>query len=176
MNRFSLALFFLLTIPACVRAQTPVQEIKAGKTALKNDDFPNAERYFSRALQHPDNSTILNVIAFHGRGWARLQLHRWSDAKDDLTHAVELDPTDAGAFAARGMARKAMGDYEGLLLDADRAAKISPTKYASFQDDAKSTVLYRRVLLGFLVLAGILMCVAMVPLGQTLFRISRAGG
>ncbi len=177
MNRLLLVLTLsLVATPASVRAQTPAQDVKAGNAALERDDFQSAEKCYSRALGAKTGDPNIEASARHGRGEAWLQLHRWSEAKDDLTRAIELDPTDAGAYAARGMARKALGDTQGLLLDAAQAAKISPAKYSSFQEDAKSTVLYQRVLIGFLVLAGLLLCVGAVPLVRTLVRITRAGG
>lgn len=176
MNRFSLALLFLLAAPLSAQAQTPVQDIKAGEAALDRDDWKGAETHFDRAVRAKPSNPRLQVIAFHGRGLAELQLEKWSEAKDDLTRAIELDPRDAGAFASRGMARKALGDYDGLLLDAAQAAKLSPKRYAQFQEDAQSTVLYRRVLLGFAVLAGLLLVAGAVPLVRGLVRITRAGG
>lgn len=177
MNRLLLVLTLsLVATPASVRAQTPAQDVKAGNAALERDDFQSAEKCYSRVLGAKTGDPNIEASARHGRGEARLQLHRWSEAKDDLTRAIGLDPTDAGAYAARGMARKALGDTQGLLLDAAQAAKISPAKYSSFQEDAKSTVLYQRVLVGFLVLVGLLLCVGAVPLVRTLVRITRAGG
>jgi len=165
----------LLVAPLSARAQTPLSDVKAGEAALNHNDSKGAFARFDRAIRASLHNRRLLGAAFHGRGEARLQLHEWSEAKDDLSRAIALNPTDAGAFAARGMARKGLDDYNGLLLDAHQAAKISPTNFAGFEDDAKSTVLYRRMMLVFLVLGGIMLVVGAIPLVRTLVRLTRAG-
>jgi len=176
MNIRPLALaVFLLVAPLSAPAQTPLSDVKAGDAALDRNDFKGAFIRFDRAVRASPTNRRLLAAAFHGRGEAHLQMHEWSEAKDDLSRAIALNPNDAGAFAARGMARKGLGDYDGLLLDARQAATLSPTHFAGFEDDAKSTVLYRRMMLVFLVLAGILLAVGAIPLARTLVRLVRAG-
>jgi len=178
-RRFILALLFFFVSLAggttnC-QAQSSAQDVRAGRAALERDDFKGAAARFERAIRASASNPRVLAIAYHGRGAARLQLHEWSAAKDDLSRAIALDPKDAGAFAARGMARKGLGDYDGLLLDAHQAAALNPTNFSSFEDDAKSTVLYRRMMLVFLVLAGILLVVGAIPLVRTLVRLIKAG-
>ncbi|BCM90349.1 hypothetical protein IAD21_02200 [Abditibacteriota bacterium] len=169
---FSLLLLIALALPVC--AQSAVQELSQGDAAWKRDDYKNAETHFDRALRASKGNPAIDAGAFHGRGVARLELHKWSGAKDDLTHAIELDPKNAGAFAARGMARKGLGDYDGLLLDAREAARLNPAEFASFEDDAKSTVLFRRMMAVFLGLGGILLAIGGFFLVRVLIRITRA--
>jgi len=115
MNIRPLALAILcLVAPLSACAQTPLGDVKAGDAALDRNDYKGAFAHFDRAVRASPNNRRLLEAAFHGRGEARLQLHEWSEAKDDLSRAIALDPTDAGAFASRGMARKGLGDYNGF--------------------------------------------------------------
>lgn len=174
MPRFFLLLFLFLVSSAPLYAQSAAQELARGNADWDNDNYKSAETHFDRALRTSQGDPSIDAGAFHGRGVARLELHKWSGAKDDLTRAVELDPTNAGAFASRGMARKGLGDYNGLLLDAREAARLNPTEFASFEEDAKSTVLWRRMMMVFLGLAGIMLAVGGWAFGRVLLRIMRA--
>lgn len=172
-----LFLFFLLLL--CVsplRAQWPDSELAQGEAAWKRDDYQSAQMHFDRAIRTSHGNANIDAPAFHGRGVAKLQLHEWQGAKDDLTRAVQLDPTNAGAFAMRGMARKGLGDYDGLLLDAREAARLNPKDFTDFEDDAKSTVLWRRMMMVFLGLGGIVLCLGAYAMSRPLIRLLRAEG
>ena len=172
-----LSLFFLLLL--CIsplRAQSPARELAQGEAAWDREDYQSAQRHFDRALHASHGAPNIDAPAFYGRGVARLQLHQWQGAKDDLTRAVELDPTNAGAFAMRGMARKGLGDYDGLLLDAREAARLNPRDFSDFEDDAKSTVLWRRMMMVFLGLGGIVLCLGAYAMSRPLIRLLRAEG
>ena len=168
----SLVLVAAPTTP--VRAQSASKELARGNADWDAKNYKSAETHFDRALRASHGAPSIGAGAFYGRGVARLELHKWNTAKEDLTHAIELDPTNAGAFASRGMARKGLGGYNGLLLDAREAARLNPTQFASFEDDAKSTVLWRRMMMVFLGLAGIVLCVGGWAFGRVLVRIMRA--
>ncbi len=101
-----------------------------------------------------------------GAAW-RVCNRKNGGARDDLTASVALVPDNAEAFASRGMARKSMGDSDGLLEDAHRAAQIDPD-YAGFEDDAKSTVLWRRSMLGFIILSCVVLVIGLVPMVRSI--------
>ncbi|RYX86245.1 hypothetical protein EON83_03210 [bacterium] len=169
---FSLLLLVIFALPGL--AQSVAKDFAQAEAAWEREDYKSAETHFDRALRASKGNADAESIGFYGRGVARLQLHKWSGAKDDLTRAIELDPKNADAFSSRAMARKGLGDYDGLLDDAHEAARLNPTEYASFEDDAKSTALYRRVLQLFVGLAGILLVAGGYALVRVLIRITRA--
>ncbi len=174
MSRLIFSLFLLVICALPLHAQSAAQEIAQGESAWSHDNYKAAATHFGRAVQASAGNTAINTEAFYGRGVARLQLQNWSGARDDLTRAIELNPKNAGAFEARGMARKALGDYDGLLLDAHEAARLDPAEFTSFEDDAKSTVVYRRMMLIFFGLACILLVIGGSFLGRSLIRLLRA--
>ncbi len=88
MNRLLLAFAFsFVAVPASVRAQTPIQGLKAGNAALERNEFQNAEKCYDRALSARTGDPKIEASAFHGRGAARWELHKWGAAKDDLARA-----------------------------------------------------------------------------------------
>ena len=166
----ALFLVFLLALP--LRAQPFDRELAQAHRAWKTDDFAGAEAHFDRALRGAGNHHDEQAQALYGRGVVRLEQHKWQGAADDLTRCLAIEPRNADAYMARGMARKGLGDYSGLLADAHQAARLDP-EWKGFEDDAKSTVLWRRAMLGFLVLGGLVVCVGAVPLLRGLVRLSR---
>ena len=166
-------LLFTLCLSVSARAQTPERELAQADAAWQRNDFAAAEKHCERALKGAQGDDAIEAPTFFGRGLARLQLQKWQGARDDLTASIERDPNNAEAFASRGMARKALGDYTGLLADAHEEARLDP-EYENFEDDAKSTVLWRRSLLGFVVLGCVLLCVALLPMVRSLTRAARA--
>lgn len=166
----------MLPAHAQTRARSPKREFARAEAAWDKDDFAAAEAHFTSALNLSvgdfDNSGDSGdeAHAYFGRGLARLQQEKWIGARDDLTASIAIEPRNAEAFASRGMARKALGDYTGLLEDAHRATQIDPD-YAGFEDDAKSTVNWRRAMLGFIVLTCILGAVGAVPMVRSFARV-----
>ena len=153
-------------------AQTPAQEFERAEKAWDKEDYAAAETHFSSALKLKSGDSDDKARAYFGRGVSRLQQEKWRAARDDLTASIELNSRNPDAFASRGMARKAMGDYAGLLEDAHRAAQLDPAEFASFEDDAKSTLNWRRSKMGFLILGCLVLCVGAVPLVRGIVRAS----
>ncbi len=166
LNRLFLCLLLGAFLAPAV-AQTPAREFARAEAAWDKDDYAASETYFGRALDLARNDTSDKAHAYFGRGQARLQQEKWRGARDDLSASIALFPDNAEAFASRGMARKSMGDFSGLLDDAHRAAQLDP-EYAGFEDDAKSTVLWRRAMLGFLILGGIVLAIGLVPMVRSI--------
>jgi tetratricopeptide (TPR) repeat protein len=53
-------------------------------------------------------------------------MDRYDEALTDLNRAIELDPGDAGYYAARGQAYQATGRNDEALADFDRATELDP--------------------------------------------------
>jgi len=49
------------------------------------------------------------------------------EALAEFNRAIELDPSDASYYAARGQAYQAMGRNEEALADYDRAVELDPS-------------------------------------------------
>ncbi len=75
---------------------------------------------------------------------------------------------------AKRIARKETGDYDGLIADAQKAASLN-VEYATLLDDARSTVLYRRALLVFLLLGAVLLALGAIPFFKSLAKLIKAG-
>lgn len=158
-------------------AQSLEDKFARADSAWDKRDYAAAETHFDRALELCANNEKARASALYGRGAVRLEQQKWVEARDDLTRCIEIEPRNSNAWMARGMARKALGDYDGLLSDAHEAARLDP-EWKGFEDDAKSTVLYRRSMLGFLILAGILLSAGAIPMWRALWRVcqlERAG-
>ncbi|MBB3080922.1 tetratricopeptide (TPR) repeat protein [Streptomyces violarus] len=77
----------------------------------------------NRALAHD---------AHNARAWAlRGETHRWlghhEQAVDDLTTALELDPTLTWALASRGQAHQQAGHHDQAVTDLTTALELDPT-------------------------------------------------
>ncbi|MBW3638017.1 MAG: hypothetical protein KY445_16355, partial [Armatimonadetes bacterium] len=113
--------------------------------------------------------------AFALRADAHYGAENWKGAVADYSRCIELDPRHAGAYAYRGVARKAAsGDYDGLIADAEMAAKLDP-EYDDMLDDAHSTVAWRRAMQGFLILGGVVLVLGALPLIRNVGRLIKAG-
>ena len=168
LRRFILCLLLcVLILPA--HAQTLQREFAQADAAWDKHDYRAAETHFDSALKFVGDDENARAHAYFGRGAMRLQQKKWASAHDDLTRSIELNPNNPEAFASRGMASKGLGDYTSLLADAHRAAQLD-ADYAGFEDDAKSTVNWKRAMLGFLVLACILGAVGVVPMVRSFAR------
>ena len=164
---------FLCFLAVPLAAQTPAREFARAESAWDKEDYAVSETYFSKALTLSADDSGDQAHAYFGRGLARLQQEKWQAARDDLSASIELAPDNPEAFASRGMASKALGDYTQLLADAHRAAQLDP-EYSAFEDDAKSTVLWRRSKLGFLLLGCIVVGVGLLPLVRGIVRATQA--
>ena len=176
--------WMLLTGVSPVRAQTAAQQKQleshwhAGQKALRDDQFRVAIAHFNHVLeilQRPDipiQAATLSA-AFENRADAYYGLEKWPAALADYSRVIELTPNNADAYAGRAIARKTAGDYDGLIADAQKAASLD-AEYATLLDDARSTVLYRRVLLGCLVLGAIVLMLGAIPFVRSLIKLAQA--
>lgn len=79
-------------------------------------------------IQTPSGDFRAGVVAYaytmraHAKQW--LKLHE--DAIEDLTEALELNPT-ANCFRDRAQSYRALGDYAGALRDLDQVIRLDPT-------------------------------------------------
>jgi tetratricopeptide (TPR) repeat protein len=183
------ASFFGTLSVATAQNQTEIQKRKqewtAAEKALHDGKFSASIPHYDRLLNGlkklqndpsaaPSNLSQWISRAFQGRGDAHYGLEQWKIAASDYTQSIQFDPQNAGAYALRGVARKATGDYDGLIADAQKAAQLDP-QYSSLLSDANSTVLWRRAMLGFFVLGCCVLALGAIPLTKSLILLSKAG-
>lgn len=180
-GRFGFLLWCLLALLSPSRAQTDEaviqREIKAGAKALEDDKYDAAIPHFDRAialLKNPKNqdSTEALAWAFYGRAGAHYSMEQWELAVADYNRYLELNPNDAEALSLRGVARKAMGDYDGLMADSQRAAKIDP-QYEHIVEAAESTILRRRGFLALWIFGCLILALGAIPFVKAIVHVSR---
>lgn len=76
---------------------------------------------YTRAIQINPTST-----AFFERGMLYLRQERQQEALEDLTQAIQRNPTFADAYYQRGNIRFNLGDYQSAAADYTEALKLNP--------------------------------------------------
>ncbi|MDG1983433.1 MAG: tetratricopeptide repeat protein [Planctomycetota bacterium] len=80
-------------------------KIRLGRTALERGDFVGALARFESALLVESSS----VLARRGRAYALHRLGRYTEALEEWTRALDLDPADTDTLANRALAAVAAG-------------------------------------------------------------------
>jgi tetratricopeptide (TPR) repeat protein len=156
-------------------------EWKQGEDALDVGADDHVELHYAHVVKilekfekQPDSFERQRLTeALRRLGWGQHALEKWPAAIKSYDRALALEPDDAPTYVRRGMARKAVGDYDGLIAEAERAAKLDSSK-AGFLDDARSTVLWRRAKLGFFLLGALVLVLGAVPFAKSLILLGKA--
>ncbi len=183
----ALVLVAYFVLNASIHAQNRVESAlpiqienawRAGEKALRAERYGAALSQLNRvvsALQRPEIAVPAQTLAaaFHDRADANYGLENWPNARDDYSRVLELTPNVASAYAGRSIARKATGDWSGLIEDAQKAASLN-SEYEGLLEDAHSTLLWRRVLLGFAGLGGLVLILGGIPFVKSLVKLANA--
>jgi tetratricopeptide (TPR) repeat protein len=85
--------------------------------ALGAEKLGNAEKFVGEAMRlapgHPD--------VLYAQGVVYLKQRKWAQAQESLEKATQVDPHDARAFAALGMALSDQGKYEAAIAPLETA-------------------------------------------------------
>jgi tetratricopeptide (TPR) repeat protein len=93
----------------------------AGHAAFVDEDYEDAIAHYSRAIAaDPDSAD-----AFSKRAAAHLRLKRYTEAVSDATVSVKMAPS-AKAFARKGQASFALGEYEAAKAAFTKALPLLP--------------------------------------------------
>jgi len=65
-------------------------------------------------------------VPYHDLGHIRLNQGRFPEAIEQYTTALRNNPLDPEAYCSRGIAKEAMGDWEGALLDFRKFVQLAP--------------------------------------------------
>ncbi len=95
----------------------------AGEVFLENHEFQRAVDCFTRVIErHPV------AIAYERRGKALFSMRRPADAIADFTKALEESPENGQALLGRGLAFRAVGNWEASVADLEKALRLAGDK------------------------------------------------
>jgi Tfp pilus assembly protein PilF len=83
-------------------------------------------------------STLQSPLAwvYYNRAYARVELERYEDARDDITHAITLDGSDADAYMMRAQIWSKLGDWQHAKSDWEQALSLNPDHRLKFVVEA----------------------------------------
>ncbi len=105
--------------------------VDEGLEALAANNMGEAQKHADQAVRlapgHPDVLYLEGVVYLKKRDWTK--------AQDVLEKATQVDPSDASAFAALGMALGNQGKYGAAMAPLEKAVQLNPaspwdTRYA----------------------------------------------
>lgn len=133
-GRFDVEVFVRRILPGAVTAVPgrPLLAPKAkeavdkGLQALSADKLGDAEKYVSKAVKlapgHPDVLYVQGVL--------NLKERHWPQAQSAFEKATQMDPNDAPAFAALGMAFCDEGNYDAAIPPLRKSLELDPAPAA----------------------------------------------
>jgi len=93
-----------------------------GNAAFKRGDFDMAERYYSQAIRCNNSSPIY----FCNRALSRIKLRWFSEAVEDCTCALQIDPMSTKALLRRGHSHLEMGSIGKAVKDFQTVMQLEP--------------------------------------------------
>jgi tetratricopeptide (TPR) repeat protein len=108
-------------------AQAAAKCIEAGRAAHAASDLEQAIAKFGEALRLAPSPQAYGL-----RGRAYAEHGDDSQAWSDFDRAIELDPTQAEAFAARSWLRAMRGEYEQGFADVNEAIRLDPKRAEAY--------------------------------------------
>lgn len=124
----NLALGLFATTTACswvaeARADA-LDDARAGDAAAENGEFQTAIELYTDSIAEGTLSQHNLAAVYFNRGGVYLETAQPEDAVEDYTQTVLLRPDHDRAWAARGVALRAIGDYENAIGDFTRALEV----------------------------------------------------
>lgn len=96
------------------------EAVDKGLQALSADKLGDAEKFVSKAVKlapgHPDVLYVEGVLDLKER--------HWTEAQSALEKATQMDPNDAPAYAALGMAFCDQGNYEAAIAPLKKSLEL----------------------------------------------------
>jgi putative GTP pyrophosphokinase len=96
--------------------------------AHNKNQFSDAIRFYSRILEMNPDNTVRSLIHKH-RGMAYFAQSKYTDAIDDFTLSLELDPKSYKAAYYRGVVRAVLQQYPEAVDDFTLSLTINPYQY-----------------------------------------------
>ena len=96
--------------------------LKAGKKALKNENFSEAIEQFTAVIQAAPNF----AEGYNQRAIAYFILEKWKNSLEDCKQTIKLNPNHFGAFAGMGHVYLRLGDIGKAITAYKQALVINP--------------------------------------------------
>lgn len=96
--------------------------LKAGKRALKNENFSEAVEQFTAVIQASPNF----AEGYNQRAIAYFMLEEWKNSLADCKQTIKLNPNHFGAFAGMGHVYLRLGDIGKAITAYKQALVINP--------------------------------------------------
>ncbi len=96
--------------------------LKAGKKALKNENFSEAVEQFTAVTQAAPNF----AEGYNQRAIAYFMLEKWKNSLEDCKQTIKLNPNHFGAFAGMGHVYLRLGDIGKAITAYKQALVINP--------------------------------------------------
>ncbi|MDE0636243.1 MAG: tetratricopeptide repeat protein [Candidatus Poribacteria bacterium] len=96
--------------------------LKAGKKALKNENFSEAVEQFTEVIQAAPNF----AEGYNQRAIAYFMLEEWKNSLADCKQTIKLNPNHFGAFAGMGHVYLRLGDIGKAITAYKQALVINP--------------------------------------------------
>lgn len=103
--------------------------LKAGKKALKNENFSEAVEQFTAVIQAAPNF----AEGYNQRAIAYFMLEEWKNSLADCKQTIKLNPNHFGAFAGMGHVYLRLGDI-GKAIEAYKQALVINPNLVSIAD------------------------------------------
>ncbi len=98
------------------------EAFEKGLQALNAGRLEDAEKYVGEAMKlAPEHPDVLYV-----RGVLYLKRHNWTQAQSVLENATQVDPNQARAFAALGLALSNQGKYDAAIAPLEKSLQLDP--------------------------------------------------
>ena len=88
---------------------------------------------FSEVIRLSENDILRRAISHHMKGTVLFDMAKYSEAVDEFSKAISVNPNDAYHFSRRGDAHSWLGNYIEALSDYNTALKIEPSLEVSLQ-------------------------------------------
>ncbi|UII20571.1 tetratricopeptide repeat protein [Fulvivirga ligni] len=117
---------FLLVILSSCSVKWADKQADYGYSFETKNDYSTAMNVYNKAIRKNKKSAEL----FWRRGNLYARNQNYQQSINDLTRSIEIDSTFNGGYAYwdRAISKERLEDYEGALLDFDKAVEQSPEK------------------------------------------------
>ncbi len=116
--------------------------ISYGQDSTASEYFKKAEYFFANAdyalaVSYYDKTLALDinhVNSYLQRGFCKNILGKPTDAIEDFTQAIRLNPDNGWAYVSRGSAKNKIGEFQSALSDFNKALELDPKDQEAYNN------------------------------------------